>query len=374
MANEYEPIGYCPRCGYRIDPGQCPECGAVVARPQPRPPRSICAKLARAAWLVIGLAVAALGVRFAAPWLAREYWPTGHLCQLANENGRWSNWAVSVLSYRLAKRTNEEQPRFSAREANLTVELAGLGVQRDSLGTAKGPSWAGRYGWLGGDNAATLTIAPNSGFAFYWSSVPSGEYVNHGSIAQASGSSIRLSPAIDLRLPHRLRMAGEYVPIKWGAWRFMVPVEEMVRFCNDVREDPEYAPYNGYLSNRVGEDPPGEPLPHVPAKWQGFLTPPEVQASVTRIERVRGAPNGSSCLLRLHLDKGEGLLPGMRLFGETAESQAIDIESITDSAAMAFYDYNRYRPPFKQPAVGTVFRTRRPDGSGESAHGVKTRE
>lgn len=29
----YRPIGYCPHCGYRISPGRCAECGAVVERP-----------------------------------------------------------------------------------------------------------------------------------------------------------------------------------------------------------------------------------------------------------------------------------------------------------------------------------------------------
>jgi hypothetical protein len=31
MAQPFEPAVYCPNCGYAIDPGRCPECGAVVA-------------------------------------------------------------------------------------------------------------------------------------------------------------------------------------------------------------------------------------------------------------------------------------------------------------------------------------------------------
>src|SRR5512134_2069255 len=29
--NAYKPAGYCPHCGYAIDPGVCPECGKTVA-------------------------------------------------------------------------------------------------------------------------------------------------------------------------------------------------------------------------------------------------------------------------------------------------------------------------------------------------------
>jgi hypothetical protein len=29
--NAYKPAGYCPHCGYAIDPGVCPECGKNVA-------------------------------------------------------------------------------------------------------------------------------------------------------------------------------------------------------------------------------------------------------------------------------------------------------------------------------------------------------
>ena len=37
----YKPAGYCPRCGYALDPGKCPECGTVVMAEQlaSRPPR-----------------------------------------------------------------------------------------------------------------------------------------------------------------------------------------------------------------------------------------------------------------------------------------------------------------------------------------------
>jgi hypothetical protein len=30
--NAYEPVGYCPKCGYPVDPGDCPECGTEVTR------------------------------------------------------------------------------------------------------------------------------------------------------------------------------------------------------------------------------------------------------------------------------------------------------------------------------------------------------
>lgn len=30
--HDYQPEGFCPRCGYWIDPGRCPECGLQVTR------------------------------------------------------------------------------------------------------------------------------------------------------------------------------------------------------------------------------------------------------------------------------------------------------------------------------------------------------
>ena len=33
-SRQYQPTGYCPKCGYPLDPGRCPECGATVAPDQ----------------------------------------------------------------------------------------------------------------------------------------------------------------------------------------------------------------------------------------------------------------------------------------------------------------------------------------------------
>jgi len=33
MAETYQPIGFCPGCGYKMDAGTCPECGREVPEP-----------------------------------------------------------------------------------------------------------------------------------------------------------------------------------------------------------------------------------------------------------------------------------------------------------------------------------------------------
>jgi hypothetical protein len=193
--------------------------------------------------------------------------------------------------------------------------------------------------------------------------VPDGTYENHGTLAEFDGEHVKVAPVIDLRLPHGLRMSGDYVPVAWGAWRFMIPVSDMVEFCNDVREDPGGAPYNGYLSNRAGEDPPSDPLPRVPARWLPYLTPPDVIAVVTAVSIEPLDGRGWECRLSLTLDKGSfnGILPGMRLFGDSPDFPKLKVRSTTESTAVVIqHFYENTSTPYRKPAPGDTYTTKAP--------------
>lgn len=294
----------------------------------------------------------------------REYWPTGHLCSLAMDQGKRADWAQGVLRYRLNKRMTQESAAFQAREAAIDVELEALGVEPKGWGTVDEPAWAGQYGWLGASIGESLSLAPNTGFAFFASSGALGSYENHGVIAEVTSECIRLIATIDLRLPHEQRMSAEYVPVRWGAWRFMIAVDDMVRFCNEVRDDAEAAPYvAGFLNNRAYENPPSDPFPHVPARWQPYLIPPDVIATVTsaRVEPLDA--RGWECRLWLTLDKGQldGILPGMRLFANDNDFRDVEVLSVTNSAATVAYTfYERFSLSYRKPQPGSNYRTRRP--------------
>ncbi len=67
MERVYQPAGFCPRCGYALDPGRCPECGSVVTAKDMRPRQARMSKRARRLLFTAGLAFAlfvAVGVGF----------------------------------------------------------------------------------------------------------------------------------------------------------------------------------------------------------------------------------------------------------------------------------------------------------------------
>lgn len=272
MTLEHEPAGYCPHCGYRIDPGRCPECGVEVARPVSRSPRSRSHRIMRVGIVILACAVVVTGGRYAAPWLMREYWPTGQLCSLAAGQGNWAQWARAVLRYRLNERMLQEQAAYQAREKAISAKLESLGVEPGQPGAAALPEWAGRYMVIGGSSTETLSLCPGAGFVYSWVTSQRGEYFNHGTIESVTGDSIRLVPAITLQLPHELRMYEEYVRVRWGDWRLLIPLEEMPAFCDAVRNAAPATPYF-YLASHPHDDPPKEPLPCVPARWQQCLAP-----------------------------------------------------------------------------------------------------
>lgn len=106
----HTPAGYCPCCGYRIDPGRCPECGKLVsAKTLLRiPPRKRFRRRAITLAIVI-LAAALLGGadRLVSSGAWRRYVPTAVLLWLQDDGYR-SNFAELARRYQAGKLTSAQ--------------------------------------------------------------------------------------------------------------------------------------------------------------------------------------------------------------------------------------------------------------------------
>jgi len=101
----YQPSGFCPKCGYAMDPGRCPECGRDVSPaalrrgPRWRPVRRFAVWAAKRAVVVVLLTiVGALAWRVA--WV--ELLPADLLLRLQDDQMHWTSHEL-LRRYRLGQ-------------------------------------------------------------------------------------------------------------------------------------------------------------------------------------------------------------------------------------------------------------------------------
>lgn len=131
----YTPAGYCPRCGYAVDPGACPECGAHAKRPRRQKPGGWKRRA-----LVAAIVVTVLGP---ATW----HWGPTALARVLPAS------ILTELSYSWAH--DEFTRRFAARQRAIERELARA---------ADPPAWAGIYTSPHSLPSTELLLAEHGGF------------------------------------------------------------------------------------------------------------------------------------------------------------------------------------------------------------------
>jgi hypothetical protein len=341
----YEPKGYCPGCGYRMDAGTCPECGRVVKKPARRSPRSTRRRkvLVSAAIGLMILGGESAVVHYREP-LARRYWPTWHLRSLAQGDGKLARWAFVVLADRYEERSKKERGPLAVRRSAIKRELL--------LPTT--PDWAGRYENLWGGFSARLILAPFSGFV--WTS--DGDvyhHWNHGDVAVASAGRIRLRPIIDREEYGFGGPAKELIRIRWLGRDYVIERSDLVGFANDVNRGAGGAP-GWYMSRGKGKflDPDG-PLEVPEDSRRYFLAAPVLVRVAAMHDFTRQSMTGGGLFYQVYVTlaagSAQGLFPGMELFRSTPPGRATaDIKSVSDSTADAVVSIivepgDAYAPP-----------------------------
>lgn len=309
----YAPAGFCPACDYPMGIGTCPECGQLVSRPERRPRRARLRR--RISRIAIGAAsVSVLAIGFTKrEYLARIFWPTGHLLELKSSCAwgvSWTEWAGDVLRTRKAIAQSREQAALEARRARIEAELVRIGPH----------PWAGVY--RAGDDwhyEASLWVAPDSGVVFdAGGCVGGGEWsvINHGDVVEVTADRIRFAPRVDPRLGST---SDELVIVHWGSHTLLVFSNDFIDFCNSVNSGQgargaftrdEYGGLN-YAS-----------APTVPEEYRKYLLGHEIEAGVIQQStRKSYAPHESGSWDPVHelivtLDRGaaDGLQPEMLLY------------------------------------------------------------
>lgn len=387
----YAPAGFCPGCGYRMDAGRCPECGrrfGRAARVHPRVRRRV--RVVVTVVLIAAIAVPALYVHPAVRRAVVRIVPSAWLAPLATyESGGYWNWALAELQRRLDFAWNL---RRATRE-DVEAALAGA----PALASASRAD--GRYRFL------RLSLLGGSELA-----------VRSGRVAWTTSGALQPGPMLlgevesrtdDLvvfrfRVDHHVRRTAEpfrldthFAFIEWDAWAFLVPIDELIDFCNDVNAG-EALPvwhHTRCADADVAADvplarPEGGSLPGVPAPLKHYLLRAPITATVTHATpageplTVPAAlmtwfPSAAARrgLIRLHdvtIDAGadHGLRIGMRLYPR--ECRGYDcgygtvIRLAARSATLRWIEYAETSPG--GPATGDNVATVAPPLSADQIH------
>jgi hypothetical protein len=124
---------------------------------------------------------------------------------------------------------------------------------------------------------------------------------------------------------HADYLPTKFVLLRWGPWRYLVPPEEVLRFCIDIRTGGEYGPKSGGLHFVRTVDASGKPVgePELPPEYERYRKMEAIRGRITSVGRLETQPNSrtefginvneETVTVKLTLDIGSdaGVLAGM---------------------------------------------------------------
>lgn len=209
----------------------------------------------------------------------------------------------------------------------------------DEIASLKSHPWAGEY--YSGDGLGvniSVVVAPKCGYLYEWRGCLGLYDRNYGPIACANGI-LQLT----FRLPKRESSGGiadELIVVRWGPRHYLIPADEMVRFCNAVNDgtEPRDDIHGFHLLRRGDEAKTATGFPTVPDEFKDYVLAHPVEAEIVAI----GERTGDKTIVILNRGKQHGLLPGMEL-------HVFDPDEQVDSATVTKVENSRSEAMMARP-------------------------
>ena len=233
-----------------------------------------------------------------------------------------------------------------------------LAVSKELAGTT--PSWAGRYSY--GDGLCRnygLSLAPRAGFSF-GSSGCLGLYAeNWGSVRNENGE---LSLDCLYEQSDSRRLFTRLVPIRWGGRSYLIPPDQIVAFCNDIKAGLE--PRSNYRGDHFlrSEDwtIPVSGRPALPERYRFAWEAEPILGRISQIVEARVRVRGDQYEARVRLDLGarDGAWLGLGLICTPVERVYLwaTIEEVEEASSIASVRLDADDPPLE---LGWPFERRR---------------
>lgn len=195
--------------------------------------------------------------------------------------------------------------------------------------------WSGTYWSADGPTVTTrFAWAPASGFIAYWynCSKPWTARVNYGS-AIFEADSLRITPELADNASGSFSIALEFIPVRWGEQRFLIPSDQMMRFAYAVNSqsiteiESFFMKVDDYQKKRSG-------LPALPAEYASYLRMKPITPTVSGFgpKPERWYPK-----IILNTGKAHGVIPGMKFFfSRRGTYMVVEVTSVEERTSEAW--------------------------------------
>jgi hypothetical protein len=158
---------------------------------------------------------------------------------------------------------------------------------------------------------------------------------------------LRLVPEGPCSSEVRELMGNDFVPVRWGGRRYLIPEKERVDFCSSVNqgEIPKYMRDGPFSLDAVVDRPkPPQGRPEVPPEWAAFLLPTSVTGTITELLENQVAI--------IDVGAKDGLKAGMVFIRETNA-----VFSLMTSIKVLFTEADRSFVRISEPDAGPLPRS-----------------
>jgi hypothetical protein len=191
--------------------------------------------------------------------------------------------------------------------------------------------WAGEY-YVGdglGVNVS-LSLAPANGFVFTWHGCLGLYDQNWGEVSEDEAGVIHLKCAFDNNREGFQGIATEMLLVPWGERRYLVPVDEMVAFCNHVNTgsaDRE-GRHTLFAMRRGDERKRIDGAPDVPERYRRFLLAKPITATIVEVDGAE---------FTVDVGARDGAFVGMQMFITDDEYvvRSINLTAVDDRSSIA---------------------------------------
>jgi hypothetical protein len=210
------------------------------------------------------------------------------------------------------------QDKFS-QSAEDEAKTRGSYIQAE-IAAGRAPDWAGRY--YMGDGlgvGVSLSLAGQAGFVFEWHGCMGVYDRNYGPVT-VKDHTILLSCTFPNEERGFKGIATELIPISWGSRKYVIPPNDLVKFCNSVNsgDEPRNDIHGFHLLRQGDEKKPVQGWPAVPAEFEHYLLKKSIDTEIVAVGTPRLRPSivdwkFKDTPVTLKGGKDIGLRPGMEL-------------------------------------------------------------
>jgi hypothetical protein len=191
--------------------------------------------------------------------------------------------STTLSSAQISVRPNDDKFSETARD---NADQRTVLIDKE-LRKIRNHEWAGKYYYGNGLGVnVNLALAPKSGFVFTWRGCLGLYDLNYGEVRFENGL-VKLVFTYENEEGDFHGIAPEFYPVSWGERHYLIPSDEIIRFCNAVNSGAE--PCNVFCSRfllRVGDRARRvEGQPSIPSEFSQYLLAEPILANIVTVER-----------------------------------------------------------------------------------------